>query len=204
MKQNSISKFFPLSTIRNGYKNCEVGVKANGPKWRKWTVRQKWRQASFTPGCPLSLWPKLRYSFILIVESFFIENPTKRCNRLLNDVVPDLTQMCAGEMAGGVDTCQGWLETFNIHQTFGLSWDWFEFLGDSGGPLSCLHQGTWVIDGITSWGYGCGNRNSPGVYTRVSHPKILNWIHSNLKINWNLFHQKSLVLLFGRISFHFD
>jgi len=52
----------------------------------------------------------------------------KRCNRLLNDVVPDLTQMCAGEMAGGVDTCQG----------------------DSGGPLSCLHQGTWVIDGITS------------------------------------------------------
>ena len=56
-----------------------------------------------------------------MVESFFIENPTKRCNRLLNDVVPDLTQMCAGEMAGGVDTCQGWLETDNIHQTFGLS-----------------------------------------------------------------------------------
>ena len=43
-------------------------------------------------------------------EKFFlwlVENLIKRCNRLLNDVVPDMTQMCAGEMAGGVDTCQG-------------------------------------------------------------------------------------------------
>ena len=57
---------------------------------------------------------KLRFSTLCsrkltqwIYFLWLIENPIKRCNRLLNDVVPDLTQMCAGEMAGGVDTCQG-------------------------------------------------------------------------------------------------
>ncbi|XP_078453440.1 neurotrypsin-like isoform X2 [Lampetra fluviatilis] len=63
--------------------------------------------------------------------------------------------------------------------------------GDSGGPLSCQESlrgadaappgggggrgGRWVVAAVTSWGHGCGERDSPGVYTRVS--RYVAWIH---------------------------
>lgn len=67
------------------------------------------------------------------------------------------SQLCAGELQGGYDTC----------------------LGDSGGPLQvtsnenkCIYK----IVGITSFGKFCGERNAPGVYTRVS--SFVPWIES--------------------------
>jgi secreted trypsin-like serine protease len=57
------------------------------------------------------------------------------------------TMVCAGYLSGGTDTCYG----------------------DSGGPLQApLQGGGYRLVGITSWGFGCAQRNAPGVYTRVA------------------------------------
>uniref|UniRef100_A0A8C5NY40 Peptidase S1 domain-containing protein n=1 Tax=Jaculus jaculus TaxID=51337 RepID=A0A8C5NY40_JACJA len=46
--------------------------------------------------------------------------------------------------------------------------------GDSGGPLSCEINKTWVQVGIVSWGIGCGLEGYPGVYVDTSfHSKWL-------------------------------
>ncbi|XP_013141976.1 PREDICTED: venom protease-like [Papilio polytes] len=67
------------------------------------------------------------------------------------------TQICAGEIRGGKDTCQG----------------------DSGSPLqvedvnnACI----FYVMGVTSFGGRCGQREQPAVYTRVS--SYIQWIES--------------------------
>ncbi|XP_060591160.1 sushi, von Willebrand factor type A, EGF and pentraxin domain-containing protein 1-like [Ruditapes philippinarum] len=51
-------------------------------------------------------------------------------------------------------------------------------LGDSGGPLICNINGLSTVIGITSWGEGCSQKDSPGVYTKVS--AYIKWINEQI------------------------
>ncbi|KAG8521475.1 Kallikrein-15 [Galemys pyrenaicus] len=67
--------------------------------------------------------------------------PNKDCEQAYTDQVTD-TMLCAGDRAGGKDTC----------------------VGDSGGPLICDGE----FQGLTSWGdFPCAKPKTPAIYTKV-------------------------------------
>uniref|UniRef100_W5LYV8 Peptidase S1 domain-containing protein n=1 Tax=Lepisosteus oculatus TaxID=7918 RepID=W5LYV8_LEPOC len=94
----------------------------------------------------------LKYPYTLQeVQIPIVDN--QQCNQMYNGIIrPDM--ICAGFYWGGKDACQG----------------------DSGGPLVFKKGDDWVQAGIVSFGRGCAEPNSPGVYTRVS--SFRDWIQT--------------------------
>ncbi|XP_034094250.1 tissue-type plasminogen activator isoform X1 [Gymnodraco acuticeps] len=86
--------------------------------------------------------------------------PKERC---VPDVLSQRTitpnMLCAGDTRGLDDACKG----------------------DSGGPLVCRNNDKMTLMGVISWGDGCGQKDKPGVYTRVTH--YIDWINSIIKAN---------------------
>ncbi|XP_030274077.1 tissue-type plasminogen activator isoform X1 [Sparus aurata] len=84
--------------------------------------------------------------------------PRERC-------IPDVlsgrpvtsNMLCAGDTRGLDDACKG----------------------DSGGPLVCKNKDQMTLMGVISWGDGCGQKDKPGVYTRVPH--YIDWIDGKIK-----------------------
>uniref|UniRef100_A0A5F8G9A4 Peptidase S1 domain-containing protein n=1 Tax=Monodelphis domestica TaxID=13616 RepID=A0A5F8G9A4_MONDO len=78
--------------------------------------------------------------------------PNNTCHSVFPGKITE-NMVCAGGSMVGQDACQG----------------------DSGGPLVCDN----VLQGLVSWGLGCGQLGTPGVYVKIC--KYLDWIQTTVK-----------------------
>ncbi|XP_072282367.1 serine protease 1-like [Pyxicephalus adspersus] len=105
--------------------------------------------------CIISGWgstssPEATYSDVLLCLNVTTV-PSDVCQGFYDDAPITKNMMCAGNLEGGEDSCEG----------------------DSGGPLSCDS----ILQGITSWGDPiCAQPNKPGVYTKVFN--FIKWIRN--------------------------
>lgn len=88
----------------------------------------------------------------ILLETAIQTLPAEQCRSHFLKLNPQALigpgQLCAGLEQGGKDSCNG----------------------DSGGPLVITDtSGCPTQVGVVSWGYGCAEKQSYGVYTRVSH-----------------------------------
>ncbi len=91
-------------------------------------------------------------SILREVDLPYVSNDTCNSSALSGQLTDNM--ICAGVFAGGIDSCQG----------------------DSGGPLIFSSGGQ--LSGIVSWGIGCAQEDSYGVYTRLNN--YTTWIGSIL------------------------
>lgn len=108
---------------------------------------------------------------LMKVELDIINNP--QCNSYFEEGKLDQgivsSQLCAGVLSGSKDTCNGGESDILKQNLVSINKNVFP---DSGGPIQITMPGNgclFYIVGITSFGSPfCGQKNSPGVYTRVS------------------------------------
>lgn len=107
--------------------------------------------------CIISGWGKERETHIFGTDLLMFAEVPVVTSYICRQAYPDNpitdNHICAGYRKGRYDTCAG----------------------DSGGPLVCDRgDGRWVLEGVTSFGAGCGDEGKFGVYTRVG--SYLEWM----------------------------
>ncbi|OQV25664.1 putative Acrosin [Hypsibius exemplaris] len=106
---------------------------------------------------PLSGHSKASSTVVMQVGVDIVNRRTCNSTQYYNGVISD-DMICAG--TAGKDACQG----------------------DSGGPLVCKDAaGAYTLEGVVSWGEGCGAYQKPGVFARVGH--FIPWIEAKSDIN---------------------
>uniref|UniRef100_A0A4W3JRZ0 Peptidase S1 domain-containing protein n=1 Tax=Callorhinchus milii TaxID=7868 RepID=A0A4W3JRZ0_CALMI len=105
--------------------------------------------------CTVTGWGTLSYQgdFPTILQKADVNIVSNdACIRAYGNLISN-KMLCAGILAGGIDACQG----------------------DSGGPLVCEESsGTWLLAGIVSFGDGCAQPDTPGVYSHVT--ALRDWV----------------------------
>ncbi|XP_041074002.1 trypsin-3-like [Polyodon spathula] len=122
------------------------------------TVRLPSRCASAGTTCLISGWGNTLSSGTNYPDTVrCLKAPILSSTQCSNSYPGQITNnmFCAGFLEGGKDSCQG----------------------DSGGPVVCNGE----LQGVVSWGYGCAQRNQPGVYTKVCNYN--SWIQSTISSN---------------------
>lgn len=110
-----------------------------------------WGRTAFGDDRPLS--NSLLHAFVPVID-------LNKCNSpdMYDGLVKD-SMICASvgtSGTGAVDACQG----------------------DSGGPAMMYMSGKPYLEGLVSWGVGCGNGKYPGVYVKISG--FSGWITSEM------------------------
>ena len=67
--------------------------------------------------------------------------------------------------------------------------------GDGGGPLVCEDSGYHELTGIVSWGFGCGRKDVPGVYVKVSCSTIISAVKRSIGFTTGFHNHREGLLL---------
>lgn len=130
----------------------DIADRNDGPAWQVNAATRVSGYGATSQGGPRS--DTLKVATVPIISDTTCADPGVYGSAIFRD-----SMICAGFLAGGIDACQG----------------------DSGGPLqTAFGPPATRLVGIVSFGSGCAQPNSPGVYTRVAQNPICSVVVANL------------------------